>query len=371
MAVRTTLLVLPLQSHLSSKITSPSAKHMKKNTVESLLEHQFSEPDLLWLEAAAKGINFDPRSARVELRQKIPTDYDPQKIDIRFYRDHKLTLIGIRRFNPNAPLLKNIESVALEIQSRLLQLPVTDAIDLAQMAKTIKLTEPEIQEAVLALSELIPFFSGVTHEALYQPAKVWFTGPHGYDVPLKFTTLDNALEQRFRDMADMGRAGLLHLQLGNSTVQKTAEDAIEPSGVSLVATQIKKNYAFVIMPIDPERPELVDVLATIKDVAARFEITARRADEIEHQDVITKVILNEIKTCEYLIADLSHERPNVYYEVGYAHAHDKKPILFRRQNTKLHFDLSVHNVPEYKNMTDLRELLTRRFEAILGRSASS
>ncbi len=125
------------------------------------------------------------------------------------------------------------------------------------------------------------------------------------------------------------------------------------------------------MPIDPERPELVDVLATIKDVAARFEITARRADEIEHQDVITKVILNEIKTCEYLIADLSHERPNVYYEVGYAHAHDKKPILFRRQNTKLHFDLSVHNVPEYKNMTDLRELLTRRFEAILGRSASS
>lgn len=31
------------------------------------------------------------------------------------------------------------------------------------------------------------------------------------------------------------------------------------------------------------------------------------------------------------------------------------------------FDLSVHNVPEYKNITELKELLTKRFEAILGR----
>jgi hypothetical protein len=40
-----------------------------------------------------------------------------------------------------------------------------------------------------------------------------------------------------------------------------------------------------------------------------------------------------------------------------------------RQGTRLHFDLSVHNVPEYKNITELRSLLTRRLEAMTGKTA--
>jgi hypothetical protein len=151
------------------------------------------------------------------------------------------------------------------------------------------------------------------------------------------------------------------------------------SGTSYLATSnfyepllnkpIKPNTAFVLMAMDPEKAELVDVYNAIKDVSQEFDINAYRADEIEHQDRITDLILREIATCEYLVADLTFERPNVYYEVGYAHAISKKPILYRKTGTPLHFDLAVHNVPEYKNVTELRELLRRRFEAILGRSA--
>jgi len=136
-----------------------------------------------------------------------------------------------------------------------------------------------------------------------------------------------------------------------------------------IEDEIKKDTAFVLMAMDPNIYEIVDVYHTIKDVCASFGIKAYRADEIEHQDRITDLILSEIQLCEFLIADLSYERPNVYYEIGYAHALDKRPILYRKAGTRLHFDLSVHNVPEYKNVTELKDLLNKRFEAILGRSA--
>jgi len=129
-----------------------------------------------------------------------------------------------------------------------------------------------------------------------------------------------------------------------------------------------QNTAFILMWMDPDRPELVDAHQGVKEVFAEFGITAVRADEIEHQDRITDLVLAEIDRSEFLFADLSGERPNVYYEVGYAHAHGKRPILYRIKGTHLHFDLSIHNVPEYENITQLRNMLRTRLGAMTGRT---
>ena len=126
----------------------------------------------------------------------------------------------------------------------------------------------------------------------------------------------------------------------------------------------RPNTAFVMMAMDDSKRELEDIETGIMEVFTEFGIEAITADEIEPGEAITEQVLSEIETSEFLLADLTHERPNVYYEVGHAHALNKRVILVRMKGTKLHFDVAHRNCPEYENVVGLKELLRQRLEAI-------
>lgn len=135
--------------------------------------------------------------------------------------------------------------------------------------------------------------------------------------------------------------------------------------------EYEPDSAFVMMQIDSANPQLEDLYNTIKKCFAQFGIKAVRADEIEHEGLITSKIMEKIKVSEFLIADLTGERPSVYYEIGYAHAINRKVIMFRKNGVKLHFDLAAYNCPEYSNMTDLESQLMRRLEQVTNRKPKS
>lgn len=125
-----------------------------------------------------------------------------------------------------------------------------------------------------------------------------------------------------------------------------------------------------MMWMDPGHPELTDVADSVRSVFRSFGVHAIRADDIEHDGLITERVLNEIKTSEFLFADLTGARPNVYYEIGFAHALGKKVILFRKSGTGIHFDLAGYNCPEYENLRDLQEKLTKRLVSVTNKNIS-
>lgn len=337
--------------------------HKQSNMIYEFLKHKLPEWEQAWLQEAKANKPYDARLIKAKLYGKIPKDFQPEHIDRRFFDQKHLTALGIRVISPNDPILNTIDTIIVSIRDFILSNPGIDGLYISDIAQMIGKSELETRRALALLVDLGQFFSGSSEGSDGRREYVWLTGDHGYDEFLQYESLDALLERQYDRQRPFDIFGPRQPSLDEFFSPKTAPETSTKS-----TNTTKHGTAFVIMAIDPEKPELVDVLQAIKESCKVFGIEARRVDEIEHQDKITNVILDEIRSCEFLIADLSHERPNVYYEIGYAHALNKKPILYRRKGTKIHFDLSLHNIPEYQNTTELKQALTKRLEAILGRS---
>ncbi len=333
----------------------------------SFKNHPLSDAEKLWLQEVAKQNHFDPKVAKVRLLGKLPPDFNPHKIDRRLYANGRLTAIGLWYVDSQHPIFHAMDQVISYIRKRIIEAAGIEQFTAKDIADATKIDENLVARALYEIGQLgsLSFYSTASGTSGDMFTSISLISEYAYDEYLDYKGIDHLLEKVYVAQNPSSK----RLSFADTILDTIdSEDIVKQS---MERISIKSNTAFVLMAIDPKKPDLEDIYNTIKRVCKEFGINAYRADEIEHQDRITDVILREISACEFLIADLSYERPNVYYEVGYAHAISKKPILYRRNGTPLHFDLSVHNVPEYSNVTELEELLRRRLEAILGRKAKS
>ncbi len=142
------------------------------------------------------------------------------------------------------------------------------------------------------------------------------------------------------------------------------EEKISKDDEPKVELNIERNYAFVAMAIDPDNPELEDILDAIKEGASRCGVQAERVDETQSNERITDRILESIRKAEFVIVDLTNSRPNVFYEAGYAQGIGKTPIYIAKDGTKLEFDLKDFPVIFFKNMKQLKDGLEARLRAL-------
>lgn len=142
--------------------------------------------------------------------------------------------------------------------------------------------------------------------------------------------------------------------------------ASEAEKAASVTLEIQHGYAFVAMPMASETGEFDDVLDAIKEAAHRCGIQAERVDDPASTDRITDRIIESIQRAEFVIADLTDARPNVYYEAGYAHGIGKVPIYVARHGTRLEFDLKDYPVIFYRNLRSLKDDLEKRLRRLGG-----
>lgn len=109
---------------------------------------------------------------------------------------------------------------------------------------------------------------------------------------------------------------------------------------------INKNKCFMLMQFTDD---LDLVYGTIKDELDKEGYLCSRADDVDGSSLLFGKILNEIFSSRFIIADLTHNNPNVFYELGIAHSF-KDPsniILIKQKNEKCPFDISYLRYIEY------------------------
>lgn len=134
----------------------------------------------------------------------------------------------------------------------------------------------------------------------------------------------------------------------------------------------KRNQIFVAMMFSGETVSTYEQV--YKPVIQMLNYSAMRIDEKQFNGSIIGEITTEITDSVALIADLTGNRGDVYYEAGIARGlqlcnHPIKLILTCKRsffdNERVHFDVSGDNIVLYENDDDLRKKLTQRLQAVL------
>lgn len=115
-------------------------------------------------------------------------------------------------------------------------------------------------------------------------------------------------------------------------------------------------FAFVLMPFHSSFDDIYRL--GIKETARNLGVLAERVDEQIFREGILERIYRQIEAADIILADMSGQNPNVFYEVGYAHAKGKLCILMTKDATDIPFDLKHHRHIVYgSSIENLRKSL--------------
>ena len=127
-----------------------------------------------------------------------------------------------------------------------------------------------------------------------------------------------------------------------------------------------RGRCFVAMSFSPDLTDAYyeGIYLAIKEDC---QMDPRRVDFIEHNEKICDKIVAEIRTCQFLVADVTLHRAGVYFEAGFAMGLARPVIWMCRKDdlANAHFDTRQYSHIVWENPADLRAKLRDRIIATI------
>jgi hypothetical protein len=191
-----------------------------------------------------------------------------------------------------------------------------------------------------------------------------------------FTELARVIQQRLPELARPTRPD----RMATDTVAQLAPlvDEIAARVVQRLAANMsgqggspyetrptaENNLVFAAMPFSDDMEPVFEGIAA---AANSVGLEAKRVQDVPGDYRITDKIMGMILSSQMVVVDLTHERPNVYFELGYARASGKTVITIAHQGTTIHFDVKDWTYIPYFDSRTLERDLRERFSNELRR----
>lgn len=130
---------------------------------------------------------------------------------------------------------------------------------------------------------------------------------------------------------------------------------------------IDPKLVFVIMAF---RDDMEPIFEGIEAAGNSVGLDVKRVKDVIGDYRITDQVIQMISLARLIVADLTHECPNVYFELGYARGLAKTVITIAREGTNIHFDVKDWTYLPYTDSRILERDLKKRFEYEVSRTES-
>jgi hypothetical protein len=127
-------------------------------------------------------------------------------------------------------------------------------------------------------------------------------------------------------------------------------------GVDVRSIAESSNLVFMLTPF---HPDYYSDYTVVVDAANALGLEVLRGDERASGGDIFNQILKAIVSARVIVANITGRNPNVFYELGIAHALNKPVILVCEQGNDVPFDLQSKRIIFYDTAEELRTGITK------------